>query len=106
MSFSPVPGSRKAEANYLDISTESFPFKLNYPGTGKSTVPNRISDPNDPGDQLLAGGLSGLWYDADSTVSPFPMWGLRLKTSPRSRALPLAERKSLTTLISCFRFTN
>ena len=29
MSFSPVPGSRKAESHYLDISTESFPFKLN-----------------------------------------------------------------------------
>ena len=64
MSFSPVPGSRKAESNYLDISTESFPFKLSYPGTGKSKVPNRFSDPNYPGDQLIAGGLSGLWYDA------------------------------------------
>jgi len=31
MSFSPVPGSRKTDSNYLDISTASFPFKLNYP---------------------------------------------------------------------------
>ena len=65
MSFSPVPGSRKAESNYLDISTESFPFKLSYPGTSKSKVPNRFSDPNYPDDQLIAGGLSGLWYQAD-----------------------------------------
>jgi|GEM_PF-6141469 len=64
MSFSPVPGSRKAESHYLDISTESFPFKLSYPGTSKSKVPNIFSDPNYPDDQLIAGGLSGLWYDA------------------------------------------
>ena len=64
MSFSPVPGSRKAESHYLDISTESFPFKLSYPGTSKSNVPNIFSDPNYPDDQLIAGGLSGLWYDA------------------------------------------
>ena len=64
MSFSPVPGSRKAKSNYLDISTESFPFKLSYPGTSKSKVPNIFSDPNYPDDQLIAGGLSGLWYDA------------------------------------------
>ena len=63
MSFSPVPGSRKAESHYLDISTESFPFKLSYPGTSKSKVPNIFSDPNYPDDQLIAGGLSGLWYD-------------------------------------------
>ena len=48
MSFDPEPGSRKAESNYLDISTESFPFKLSYPGTSKSKVPNRFSDPNYP----------------------------------------------------------
>ena len=65
MSFDPEPGSRKAESNYLDISTESFPFKLSYPGTSKSKVPNRFSDPNYPDDQLIAGGLSGLWYEAD-----------------------------------------
>ena len=65
MSFTPVPGSRKAESNYLDISTESFPFKLNYPGSDRSRVPNRFSDPNYPEDQLIAGGLSGLWYEAD-----------------------------------------
>ncbi|CAE07277.1 conserved hypothetical [Parasynechococcus marenigrum WH 8102] len=64
MSFSPIPGSRKAESHYLDISTESFPFKLSYPGTSKSKVPNIFSDPNYPDDQLIAGGLSGLWYDA------------------------------------------
>ncbi|QNJ16352.1 atypical alkaline phosphatase with phytase-like insertion domain protein [Synechococcus sp. A18-40] len=64
MSFSPVLGSRKAESHYLDISTESFPFKLSYPGTSKSKVPNIFSDPNYPDDQLIAGGLSGLWYDA------------------------------------------
>jgi hypothetical protein len=64
MSFSPVPGGRKAESHYLDISTESFPFKLSYPGTSKSKVPNIFSDPNYPDDQLIAGGLSGLWYDA------------------------------------------
>ena len=64
MSFSPVPGSRKAESHYLDISTESFPFKLSYPGTSKSKLPNIFSDPNYPDDQLIAGGLSGLWYDA------------------------------------------
>ncbi len=64
MSFSPVPGSRKAESHYLDISTESFPFKLSYPDTSKSKVPNIYSDPNYPDDQLIAGGLSGLWYDA------------------------------------------
>ena len=61
MSFSPELGSRKAESNYLDISTESFPFKLSYPGTRKSKVPNIFSDPNYPDDQLIAGGLSGLW---------------------------------------------
>ena len=65
MSFDPVPGSRKAKSNYLDISTESFPFNLSYPGTNKSEVPNRFSDPNYPDDQLIAGGLSGLWYEAD-----------------------------------------
>ncbi len=64
MSFSPVPGSRKAESHYRDISTESFPFKLSYPDTSKSKVPNIFSDPNYPDDQLIAGGLSGLWYDA------------------------------------------
>ena len=65
MSFTPVPGSRKAESFYSDISTESYVFKLSYPGTNKSNVPNRFSDPNYPDDQLIAGGLSGLWYQAD-----------------------------------------
>ncbi len=57
MSFTPVPGSRKAESFYSDISTESYTFKLSYPGTNKSKVPNRFSDPNYPDDQLIAGGL-------------------------------------------------
>ena len=60
MTFVPAPGSRKAEPPYLDLSTESIPFKLTYPGTVKAKVPKRVLDPNDPDDELIAGGLSGL----------------------------------------------
>ena len=42
----------------------SIPFKLTYPGTTKAKVPKRVLDPNDPDDELIAGGLSGLGYEA------------------------------------------
>ena len=90
MSFTRVPGSRKAESFYSDISTESYVFKLSYPGTSKSKVSNRFSDPNYPDDERIAGGLSDL----------------RPKTSLKSRALLLKARRSSTILISGFRSTN
>ena len=65
MPFVPVPGSRKAEPPILDLSTEGITFELNYPGSTKTTVPKRFLDPNYPADELIAGGLSGLWYAAD-----------------------------------------
>ena len=64
MTFVPVPGSRKAEPPYLDLSTDSVTFKLTYPGSTKAKVPKRFLDPNYPADELIAGGLSGLWYEA------------------------------------------
>ena len=64
MSFNSVLGSRKANSSYFDVNIKSSKFTLNYPGSSRPKMPGRFTDPNHPEDQLIAGGLSGLWYDA------------------------------------------
>ena len=83
MPLSLFPGSRKPEFNYLEISTESFPFKLSYPGTSKSKVPNRFRDPNYPDDQLIAGGQPGLWYE-----SGFDRYFTVSDVGPKAQGIP------------------
>ena len=58
------PEVARPRPHTLTSSTESIPFKLTYPGTTKAKVPKRVLDPNDPDDELIAGGLSGLRYEA------------------------------------------
>ena len=48
-----------------DLKASSAEFVLNYPGTNSPELPASLEDPNQPDVQIIAGGLSGLTYDAD-----------------------------------------
>ena len=48
-----------------DLKASSAEFVLNYPGTNRPELPTALEDPNQPDVQIIAGGLSGLTYDAD-----------------------------------------
>lgn len=87
-----------------DLKASSAEFVLNYPGTNSPELPASLEDPNQPDVQIIAGGLSGLTYDADLkryfTISDV---GPRSLIFQRARASPSRAKRSSATLISSFR---
>ncbi|WP_191964788.1 esterase-like activity of phytase family protein [Synechococcus sp. RSCCF101] len=44
-------------------TVENIDFSITYPGESGVEAPTQLADPNFPDDVIIAGGLSGLWYD-------------------------------------------